>query len=251
MKRIMLRVAYDGTNYCGWQKQPNAQTIEGMLNEAINDLTKENIEVIGASRTDSGVHSFGNVAVFDTMSMIPAQKFMYALNVRLPEDIKVTWSGQVKNDFHPRHCDCNKTYEYRICNSKVCLPTQRLYAHHEYVTLDVYKMRQAANFFVGEHDFAAFCSAGSQVKDTVRTINWLEIKEDNEIIIIRVNGNGFLYNMVRIIAGTLINVGKSIISPYDIAKIIDSKDRKNAGPTAVAKGLTLVEINYEDSSFYA
>lgn len=240
----MLRVAYDGTNYCGWQKQPNAVTIEGKLNEAIKDLTGEEIEVIGASRTDSGVHSYGNVAVFDTQSRIPAEKIMFALNVRLPEDIKVVESKEVDGEFHPRHCDCNKTYEYKILNSRLCIPTKRLYAHFEYIPLDVDKMRQAAQYVVGEHDFAAFCSAGSCVKETVRTVYYLDIKKDEDMITITINGNGFLYNMVRIIAGTLIEVGKGRIMPQEMESIIESGERKKAGPTAPAKGLALKCINY-------
>lgn len=247
MKRIMLRVAYDGTNYCGWQKQPNAVTIEGELNRAISELTGENIQVTGASRTDSGVHSMGNVAVFDTQSKIPEEKFMNALNVRLPEDIRVVESSGVATDFHPRHCDCTKTYEYRILNSKVCYPTQRLYSHYEYIKLDVEKMREAAKYIEGTHDFSAFCSAGSQVKETVRTVYKVEVSSEDEMITIRVKGNGFLYNMVRIISGTLINVGKGRICPEEIEKILESGDRKNAGPTAPAKGLVLKNIEFIDN----
>lgn len=245
MKRVMLRVAYDGTNYCGWQKQPNAITVEQRINEAISDLTKEQIEVIGASRTDSGVHSYGNVAVFDTNSQIPAEKFMFALNVRLPEDIRITQSCEVESDFHPRHCDCNKTYEYKIYNAKIALPTARLYTHHEYVPLDLQAMKKGAKYIVGEHDFAAFCSTGSQAKETVRTVYSLTVEKENDIITIRINGNGFLYNMVRIIAGTLINVGKGILTPEDVKKAVESMDRQKAGPTAPARGLTLVKINFK------
>ena len=248
MSRIKLTVAYDGTNYCGWQRQPGGVvTVEGRLNEALSELTKENIEVIGASRTDSGVHAMGNIAVFDTQSRIPAEKFMYALHVRLPEDIRVMKSEQTEDDFHPRHCDCNKTYVYRIYNATVCPPTKRLYAHHEYVALDVEKMKEASNELVGEHNFEAFCSAGSQAKDTVRTIYSISVDKDVDEITIRVNGNGFLYNMVRIIAGTLIEVGKGRKTGEDIKMALETGQRNFAGPTAPARGLTLCEINYENN----
>ncbi len=208
MGRIKLTVAYDGTNYHGWQLQPGRATIEGELNKALSNLTGEKVCVTGASRTDAGVHALGNVAVFDTGSRIPAEKFSYALNQRLPADIVVQSSEKVPDDFHPRHCECCKTYEYTILNRKFPLPQYRNTA------------------FIGEHDFAGFCSSGAQVQSTVRTIYSLEVLEEKiqepgmciignqkggyntantgSIITIRVKGNGFLYNMVRIIAGTLL-----------------------------------------------
>ena len=205
MKRIKLTVAYDGTNYHGWQVQPNAVTIEGKLNEAISELTKETIQVIGASRTDAGVHALGNVAVFDTESRIPGGKFSYALNQRLPDDIVIQQSQEVDKDFHPRYCTCEKTYEYVILNRKFPLPEYRNTAFFYYGDLDIKAMQEATKAFLGEHDFAGFCSAGAQVKTTVRTIYELTVeKKDNDMICIRVRGNGFLYNMVRIIAGTLL-----------------------------------------------
>lgn len=251
MKRILLVVAYDGTNYHGWQVQPSAVTIESELNRAIQELTGEDITVIGASRTDAGVHAMGNVAVFDTESNIPGEKFSYALNQRLPDDIVVQRSAEVDKSFHPRHCDCVKTYEYRILNRKFPLPEYRNTSYFYYGNLDVDAMRSAAAFFVGEHDFAGFCSAGAQVKTTVRTVYDLEIlesRQDNEILsrmlTIRITGNGFLYNMVRIIAGTLIEVGKGNIHPENIADIIAACDRSKSGPTAPARGLHLTEISY-------
>ena len=170
MKRIKLTVAYDGTNYHGWQVQPNAVTIEGKLNEAISELTKESIQVIGASRTDAGVHALGNVAVFDTESRIPGEKFSYALNQRLPDDIVIQQSQEVDKDFHPRYCTCEKTYEYVILNRKFPLPEYRNTAFFYYGDLDIKAMQEATKAFLGEHDFAGFCSAGAQVKTTVRTI---------------------------------------------------------------------------------
>ena len=176
-RRILLRVAYDGTNYHGWQVQPNAKTIEGELNRVLTQLTGEEIQVTGASRTDAGVHALGNVAVFDTVSKIPAEKFSYALNQRLPEDIVIQSSLQVADDFHPRHCDCRKTYEYDILNRTFPLPAYRNTAYFLYGDLDLDAMRKACQAFLGEHDFASFCAAGAQVQTTVRTIYSLEVLE--------------------------------------------------------------------------
>ena len=227
MKRIKLTVAYDGTNYHGWQVQPNAVTIEGKLNEAISELTKESIQVIGASRTDAGVHALGNVAVFDTESRIPGEKFSYALNQRLPDDIVIQQSQEVDKDFHPRYCTCEKTYEYVILNRKFPLPEYRNTAFFYYGDLDIKAMQEATKAFLGEHDFAGFCSAGAQVKTTVRTIYELTVeKKDNDMICIRVRGNGFLYNMVRIIAGTLLEVGKGNIEAKSLENRI-AADRKS------------------------
>lgn len=281
-RRILLRVAYDGTNYHGWQVQPNAETIEGELNRVLTQLTGEEIQVTGASRTDAGVHALGNVAVFDTVSKIPAEKFSYALNQRLPEDIVIQASLQVADDFHPRHCDCRKTYEYDILNRTFPLPAYRNTAYFLYGDLDLDAMRKACQAFLGEHDFASFCAAGAQVQTTVRTIYSLEVLEQplavtgrgskpasevtgadpicqptetaaveqsqrspERLMTIRVRGNGFLYNMVRIIAGTLVEVGRGHIRPEEIEGIIAACDRAKAGPTAPARGLRLVEIKYD------
>ena len=249
MKRIKLTVAYDGTNYHGWQVQPNAVTIEGKLNEAISELTKESIQVIGASRTDAGVHALGNVAVFDTESRIPGEKFSYALNQRLPDDIVIQQSQEVDKDFHPRYCTCEKTYEYVILNRKFPLPEYRNIAFFYYGDLDIKAMQEATKAFLGEHDFAGFCSAGAQVKTTVRTIYELTVeKKDNDMICIRVRGNGFLYNMVRIIAGTLLEVGKGNIEAKSLENRIAAADRSQAGPTAPARGLKLIRIQYISDS---
>ena len=281
-RRILLRVAYDGTNYHGWQVQLNAKTIEGELNRVLTQLTGEEIQVTGASRTDAGVHALGNVADFDTVSKIPAEKFSYALNQRLPEDIVIQSSLQVADDFHPRHCDCRKTYEYDILNRTFPLPAYRNTAYFLYGDLDLDAMRKACQAFLGEHDFASFCAAGAQVQTTVRTIYSLEVLEQplavtgrgskpasevtgadpicqptetaaveqlqrspERLMTIRVRGNGFLYNMVRIIAGTLVEVGRGHIRPEEIEGIIAACDRAKAGPTAPARGLRLVEIKYD------
>lgn len=244
MRRIKLVVAYDGTDYCGFQVQNNGPTIEGELNRVLSELFGEEIRVIGASRTDSGVHAYCNVAVFDTEARMPAEKMIYAINQRLPEDIRVQSSCEVAPDFHPRHTDSRKTYEYHIYNTHVQNPMKRRYALWNYHNLDVDKMKEAAAYLVGEHDFKSFCSADSQVESTVRTIYDLSVTQNGEDIVIRVCGNGFLYNMVRIIAGTLLEAGKGKIAPNEMERILEAKDRQAAGPTAPAHGLTLVKYDF-------
>ncbi len=254
-RRIRLTVAYDGTNYCGWQVQPNGLTVEEILNRDLSDLTGEEVHIIGASRTDSGVHAQGNVAVFDTASRIPPQRISYALNQRLPEDIVIVKSEEVARDWHPRYQDhIVKTYEYHIWNSPVKHPLKQRYTTHISFPLDVEEMRKGASYIVGTHDFASFCNVRTNTKDTVRQVYSIEIKEEKDSeaggipgneIIIRVRGNGFLYNMVRIIAGTLIRVGRGFYTPEKIGEILDQKERTADGITAPAKGLVLVNIAYE------
>ena len=273
----MLTIAYDGTDYVGWQMQPNGIAVEQVINKALSELLKEDIIIAGASRTDSGVHADGNVAVFDTETRIPADKICFALNQRLPKDIVCTSSCEVKPDFHPRHADCTKTYEYTIYNAVHPDPIKRRYSYFVYVPLDIEAMRQAAEYLKGEHDFASFCSAHAQVKTTVRNIYSLDIIQGDEInqgdgsliekgnnedkkeaieidgpqriyvshdIKIRISGNGFLYNMVRIIVGTLVKVGYHFYPPEYVKTILDACDRTKAGPKAPAEGLKLVGIEY-------
>lgn len=244
--RVRLIVAYDGTNYKGWQVQPNGITIEEVLNKKLTELLGEEIVVTGASRTDSGVHSLGNVAIFDTNTRMPADKISFALNQRLPEDIVVQNSCEVPADWHPRYQNSRKTYEYRILNRTFRMPTRRFDTYFYHHPLDVEKMQKAASYLEGEHDFKSFCAVGAQVKTTVRTIYSCEVKKDGDIITIRVEGNGFLYNMVRIIAGTLVKVGGGELSPEQIPKILAACDRSAAGPTAPAHGLTMIGIEYLD-----
>lgn len=243
-RRIFLSVAYDGTNYHGWQLQPGAVTIESELNRALTELLGAEIRVIGASRTDTGVHALCNAAVFDTTARIPAEKFAYALNQRLPEDIRIRESKEVAPDFHPRHTPSRKTYEYRIYNAHFPMPTKRLYSFFTYAKLDVEAMARAGALLEGEHDFKSFCSVNTQAETTVRTIYRVEVWRENDDIIIRVTGNGFLYNMVRIIAGTLLEVGQGKRKPEDIKAILASCDRSAAGPTAPACGLTLTAYEF-------
>ena len=200
---------------------------------------------MGSSRTDAGVHACGNVAVFDTEARMAADKFSYALNQRLPEDIRIQDSCEVPADFHPRFQKTVKTYEYRILNREFPLPAYRFNSHFTYRKLDVERMRQAAAYLIGEHDFQSFCAAGAQVKTTVRTIYGLDVEKQGDLIIIRITGNGFLYNMVRIIAGTLMKIGQGDWEPERMPEILAGCDRQLAGPTAPAKGLTLMEIHFK------
>lgn len=266
MKRILLVTAYDGTDFAGFQAQKSGvRTVEGVLNTALTDLTGEPVEVAGASRTDAGVHAYCNLAVFDTASRIPADKFARALNVRLPGDVRVRESFEVPEDFHPRRCPTIKTYEYRICNARIPLPEYARYTHFSYTPFDLEKMRAAGAHLVGEHDFKSFASVNTQAKTTVREITALEVTEERlpyprsirpffeeagdlqkdalfpRIITIRVSGRGFLYNMVRIIAGTLMEAGRGHLDPERIPEILAALDRQAAGPTAPACGLTLVD----------
>lgn len=251
MKRIRLTVAYDGTDYCGWQIQPNGITIEEILNEKLKKLTGEDIRVIGASRTDSGVHALGNVAVFDTESPIPPERMAYALNQKLPEDIVVVKSEEAPAGWHPRYQkQVSKTYEYHIYNARTPNPLKRRYSTFVSFPMDVGKMRQGAAYLTGEHDFVSFCNIRTNVEDTVRRVDRIEIEEYGEDvvsgkdIVIRVTGNGFLYNMVRIMAGTLIRVGRGFYTPEKVKEILEAKERTEAGVTAPPEGLTLIGIEY-------
>ena len=243
--RVKLVVAYEGTNYCGWQVQPNGITIEEVLNQHLSRLLGEDIKVTGASRTDAGVHSMGNVAVFDTNTRMPAEKISYALNQSLPEDIVVQDSCQVPEDFHPRFSESVKTYEYRILNRKFRLPLERNTSYFYHYPLDVEKMQQAASYLVGEHDFTSFSSVHAQTNTFVRTIYSLDVSKCGDMISIRITGNGFLYNMVRIIAGTLVQVGAGMMEPEQMESILAGQDRELAGPTAPAHGLTMIGIEYK------
>ena len=242
--RVKLVVAYEGTNYCGWQIQPNGITIEQVLNETLSSLLGEEITVTGASRTDAGVHSLGNVAVFETHTKMPAEKISFALNQRLPEDIVVQESCQVPEDFHPRFSKSRKTYEYRILNCRFRQPLERRTSYFYHYPLDVSAMQKAAAYLVGEHYFTSFASVHAQTNTYVRMIYALDVVREGDMIRIRVQGNGFLYNMVRIIAGTLIQVGAGIKKPEDMESILAGKDRELAGPTAPAHGLTMIGLEY-------
>ena len=243
--RVKLPVAYDGTDYCGWQVQPNGVTIQEKLNEALSDLFHTDISTIGASRTDSGVHALGNVAVFDVDSRMPAEKIAYALNERLPHDIVIQKSEEVSPDFHPRFAKTRKVYEYRILNRTFPNPLLSRYTYFFHRDLDACLMNKEAQTLVGEHDFTSFASVRSQTSTFVRTIYGIEVsRSDDNVITIHIEGNGFLYNMVRIIAGSLIQVGSGQRGPGFIRQALEARDRETAGPTAPPEGLVLLHIDY-------
>ncbi len=244
-KKIKALIAYDGTNYCGWQVQPNGISVQQVVNEALSDLFKDEITTVAASRTDAGVHSVGNMVLFEADTRMPGEKVAYALNQRLPEDIACQGSWDAEEDFHPRYSESYKTYEYRILNRRFPQPTLARNSHFYHYALDVPAMQEAAKYLVGEHDFTSFASIHAQTNTWVRTVYELNVSRDaNDVITIRITGNGFLYNMVRIIAGTLLQVGAGMLQPSDIPVILNAGDREQAGPTAPAKGLTMAGLHY-------
>ena len=246
MRRIHLTVEYDGSAYAGWQRQSNAMTVQEKLERAVKRLTGETVCVSGASRTDAGVHALGQSAHFDTESRIPADKFSFALNTMLPPDIRVVASEEVDAEFHARFSGKGKRYRYLIHAAPHAGALNRLTHAHVIYPLDVEKMRAEAKDLIGEHDFAAFAASGSVVKDTVRRIWRADVAQSGSEICLTVEGNGFLYNMVRIIAGTLIGVGSGKLEPGAFRRAIASGDRLDLGITAPAHGLTLMRVFYEE-----
>ena len=232
-------------NLIGWQKQPNKLNIQGNLEKVISDLTKEEIGIIGSGRTDAGVHALGQVANFKTNSNIPIEKFAIAINSRIKQSIRIKKAEEVDERFHSRYNCKRKTYRYIINTSETGSAIYRNLEYNIKMKLDVEKMKEAAKYFVGEHDFSAFKSSGTSSKSSVRTIYEAKVEENGERIIIELTGNGFLYNMVRIISGTLVEVGLGKIKPEEISKIIESKNRQNAGKTLPPCGLYLVSVEYE------
>lgn len=245
MRKIHLIVEYDGTDYAGWQRQSNAMTVQEQLERAIKKLTGETLCVHGASRTDAGVHALGQSAHFETESRIPADKFSFALNTLLPADIRVFRSEEVNADFHSRFSGKGKRYRYLFYASPHAGALNRRTHAHVIYPLDVEKMAREAKTLVGTHDFGAFAASGSVVKDTVRTIYRADVFQNDREIQLIVEGNGFLYNMVRIIAGTLIGVGSGKIEMGAFARAIESGNRLDLGITAPAHGLTLMEVFYD------
>ncbi|WP_373897476.1 tRNA pseudouridine(38-40) synthase TruA [Haloimpatiens sp. FM7315] len=244
-RNIKLTIEYDGTNYCGWQKQNSQRTVQGTIEKAIRDLTKEeNLNLIGCSRTDSGVHAKGFVANFTTNSSIPSNKFREAINARLPKDIVILLSEQMPSAFHSRYDSKGKKYVYSILNRAEKCAIGRNYIYSFGRELDLNSINCACKYFIGTHDFSAFKSQGSSVKTSVRTIFDLDVKKDGDIITVSASGDGFLYNMVRIIVGTLLDVGVGKIEPKDVEKIIESKDRLKAGAVVPALGLCLQKVFY-------
>ena len=246
MRNIRLTIEYDGKDYNGWQKQPNKLNIQGEIERAIFNIMHEEVDLIGSGRTDAGVHSLGQVANFKTNSNFPIEKMPIALNSQLKNSIVIKKAEEVDERFHSRYNAKNKTYRYIINNSKTGTAIYRNLEYCYPFELDVEKMQEAANYFEGEHDFKAFKSSGTSGKNSVRTIYKAEVKKDGERIIIELTGNGFLYNMVRIISGTLLDVGLGKIKPEEISEIIESKNRQNAGKTLPAHGLYLVCVEYKN-----
>ena len=244
MRNIKLIVQYDGTNYHGWQVQQNAVTVQEVIEKSIQAVTGARPHVTGCGRTDSGVHADKYVCNFFSDTKIPINKIVGALNSKLPKDIICKDAADMPTDFHATNSAVKKRYTYRILNSAVNDVFMSKYAWHYKYPLDVDAMKKAALAFIGEHDFIGFASSGFSVKTTVRTIYSLDIKKENDLITIDVTGNGFLYNMVRIIAGTLVFVGCGKINAGDMADIINSCDRNRAGITAPAEGLFLSEVYY-------
>lgn len=249
MKRVLLKISYDGTEYNGWQTGGTGLSICDVIENAISKLLDDNIKLIGVSRTDAGVHAEGNLAIFDTDRIINCDKINYAINNLLPDDIVILESKEVPLDFNPRKIDSLKTYEYKIYNAKIRNPLVDRYTHFVYYNIDISDMIVASKYLIGEHDFRSFSNPESQVLQnggsSVRNIKSIDIyKENDNIIVFRVVGNGFLYHMVRIICGTLLKIGMKMWEPEYIKTIIEKCDRKYAGFTLPAKGLKLVQIDF-------
>lgn len=244
MRNIKLVIEYDGKSFNGWQKQPNKLNIQGEIEKAIGEITGEEIELIASGRTDAGVHSLGQVANFKTESNIDIEKIPYAINSKLKKSIVIKSAEEVPERFHSRYSVHSKTYRYTINNSKFGTAIYRDMEYHFPIKLDEKRMQEAAKFFEGEHDFKAFKASGTSSKSSVRIIYKAEVRRIDDRVIIELTGNGFLYNMVRIISGTLVDVGIGKINPEDITNIINSLDRKQAGKTLPARGLCLLKVDY-------
>ncbi len=244
MRNIKIVIEYNGKGFNGWQKQPNKLNIQGEIERAIFDVTGENVELYASGRTDAGVHSFGQVANFKIENPIPVEKIPLALNSKLKKTIVVKSAEEVDEKFHARYNCKGKKYRYVINNSLCGSAIFHDLEYHMPLKLDINKMKEASSFFIGEHDFKAFRASGTSSKSSVRTIYNIEIKQDGDRIFIEFTGNGFMYNMVRIITGTLVDVGLGKIKCESIPEIIESKDRTKAGKTLPAHGLYLVEVYY-------
>jgi tRNA pseudouridine38-40 synthase len=243
--RIRLTVEYDGTAYAGWQRQKNGFSVQQALEEAFEKASGARVSITGAGRTDAGVHALAQTAHLETQCTIPPEKISYAMNTFLPPDIRVKRSEQAKDDFHARFDACGKAYRYTIYNAPHPSAIYRNFSCHISGSLDIEAMRSAAAYLIGEHDFAAFCAAGSEVKGTVRQVYSLDVSAAEPFVHIDIKGSGFLYNMVRIIAGTLIDIGIGRIPPEHMKEILEGKDRSAASATAPAQGLTMVEVYYD------
>lgn len=244
MRNIKLTIQYNGKNYCGWQKQNDSLGVQGTIEQAIKEITSEDVKITGSGRTDAGVHALGQVANFNTESSIPIEKIPSALNSKLPKDISIINAEEMPLDFHSRYCAKGKTYRYMIYNNSYRTPIYNNISYFVKYDLDLEKMQKEAKSLIGTYDFKGFMSSGSSVKDTVRTIYDIQIIKQEDLIVIEVQGNGFLYNMVRIIAGALIDVGSKRKTPQDIKIMLENKDRSKSSDTAPAKGLCLYKVTY-------
>lgn len=240
-----MTLAYDGTCYHGWQRQHNGITVQEVLEDCLSTVFNDKIVVTGCSRTDAGVHAKLYVCNFSGITTIPADKIPFVMNTVLPSDIRVYDCEIADDSFNARFHTISKTYEYTIVNKPFADPLLRNFSWHYPVKLNVEKMKEAASIICGKHDFASFCAAGSSAKTTVRNLYELTVTSENDIITIRASADGFLYNMVRIIVGTLIYVGNEKISVSDVRSYMEEKDRRLMGITAPPQGLSLVEVNYE------
>lgn len=242
--RVVLVIEYDGTNYCGWQVQPNGVSVQQVMENAFKTATGEEIKLVASGRTDSGVHALGQVAHFDTNSSQPAESFLHIFNSVLPNDIKVKSSVEVGSDFHARYSAKRKKYVYSAYIDRFDRPLKDRYSARISTMPDLEKMNKAKSLIVGEHDFSAFCSANASNKTSVRTVYDINISVENENLTFTVTGNGFLYNMVRIMVGALIGVGLDNISLSDISSALNGGNRNLLGKTMPARGLTLVSVEY-------
>ena len=249
MKRILLTVEYDGTNYAGWQRQINGLAVQQVLEEALCKATREHIVVTGASRTDAGVHALGQAVHFDTDSRIPPEKYPFVLNTMLPRDVRVHTGREVPEGFHARFMTCGKRYTYRIVNSRHASAIRRNTHVHVPLPLDLAPMQEAAKQLLGTHDYAAFQAAGGTAKTTVRTIHSVELTRLGDEIILTVEGDAFLYNMVRIIAGTLIEIGLHRRNINAFSEAYETLDRLSLGVTAPPHGLELTKVYYPEAAF--
>ena len=244
VKNIKLVIEYDGTNYSGWQRQDNAITVQQRLEEAIKKVTGEFSKIIGSSRTDAGVHARGFVCNFFTNSKVPASNIKMVLNTALPEDIAVLDSKEMDNSFHSRYFTTGKEYSYTIVTGDRPPVIGRQYVYYFKRKLDIEKIKNSCGYFIGTHDFSAFQKKGSSVKSPIRTIQKLTVSKKENLIRFNIVGDGFLYNMVRIIVGTLLEVGLERFSVEYVKDILESKDRSNAGKPVPAKGLCLEKVFY-------
>lgn len=249
MKRILLTVEYDGTNYAGWQRQINGLAVQQVLEEALQKATRERIVVTGASRTDAGVHALGQAVHFDTESRIPPEKYPFVLNTMLPRDVRIHSGREVPEGFHARFMTCGKRYTYRIVNSRHASAIRRNTHVHVPLPLDLAPMQEAARQLLGTHDYAAFQAAGGTAKTTIRTITQAELVQSGDEIILTVEGDAFLYNMVRIIAGTLIEIGLGRRTVNAFSEAYETLDRLSLGVTAPPQGLELTKVYYPEAAF--